>query len=209
MSTTDPKPPGTFEDCTSVASNTRLRWLILTTGPLPAGSAMNLAQGEHLVLQFHYINTKDNAVRINTVVRFHTVPAASVHTWVATTVANDLTVDVTPGVSYHTYDCKLSAPRQLTGMFGHMHEYGATIAIDIGPDVDHLTRMVTIDPWLPAYYNDPPWRDISPAMELPQGSIIRTSCSWHNDTGAALTYPTEMCLTFTWLAGAKDAATCD
>jgi hypothetical protein len=44
MTTSDPKPPGTLEDCSTPEANAKLRWMLLTTRPIPYGSAMSIPQ---------------------------------------------------------------------------------------------------------------------------------------------------------------------
>ncbi len=205
-----PKAPGTFEDCTSPQSNADLRWFALTTGFLPTGTAMEVLEEQVLVVQFHYINESDFPILVRDLLRMHVVDPATVTRWSATMVASNVNLDLPPGEDTLTWSCTLAEDRQLLELFGHMHQWGASMTIDIGPSADQLTRMYTVNPWMPDFKDEPPTTPyFDQPLDLPAGTVIRTSCTWMNTTDAVITFPSEMCFTFAYLGGSQTPLQCN
>lgn len=206
--TTDPKPPGTIEECTSPESNAPLQWMVITAALAP-GQAIHLPAGFRYVLQYHYINAGEQPIRVRDVARLHKVEPAEVTMWVGSVVAQSFAIDIPPG-DEHTlvWDCVLPTDRDLLFMFGHMHEWGKHYKIEAGPTGDALRTLWDMD-WKPE------WRDGAPSLEyqhrplrLPAGTIIRSTCTHHNTTSAPLTFPVEMCMTFSYMGGSKETLQC-
>jgi hypothetical protein len=90
-----------------------------------------------------------------------------------------------------------------------MHDMGQRFTVDVGPSVDALTNIYTVDPWqaqfrdnppLNAYYNQP--------IHLPKGTVIRTTCEWQNTGDTTLQFPQEMCTTFSYSGGPQQSFQC-
>jgi hypothetical protein len=90
-----------------------------------------------------------------------------------------------------------------------MHEEGSKFLVLIGPDVDNLSPIYTVDPWLSEFRDAPPIEIFSDEpIPLAQGTIVRTVCEWDNGRDETLGFPGEMCSTFSYIAGAQDPLTC-
>lgn len=201
--TTDPKPAGTVEDCTSAEANAKLTWYVFNT-TFPAGLAVAMPPGQHYVLQYHYINASDNPILVNAVGRAHHVDPATITTWTSTMMTSDLTVSLPIGQTQSTWDCALPSDRDLLVLFGHMHEYGTEIDIGLGSSADAVQTMYSISPWSSAFRDNPPANDYFDApIHLAAGSILRTTCTWLNTTNEPIVYPNEMCMTFAYVANAS------
>lgn len=161
---------------------------------IPDNMAAKIDDGQRYVLQSHFVNTSDQPVRLQDVALIRTVPEDSVETWVAPIVTNtDLFSIPAQSEETHTFDCTFGSDYYLTGLLGHMHEWGSAISIEMISG-DTSNTLFEIAEW------DPTYRDISPVnnfeagtMLIPAGTTIRTSCTWYNDTDTDLIFPSEMC----------------
>ena len=206
--TTAPKPHGTIEDCTSAEANRPLQWFVVTIG-LPAGKAIRIPTGMHYVLQFHYINIGDDPMRVRDVGRIHLVDPATVTTWVSTLTAQSFALQLPPGASRKQWQCTLPADRELLAVFGHMHEQGARYELAIGVNPDTLSALHVVEPWTPALRDAPPLATFYAApVPLAAGTILRTTCDWHNTLDRVIEYPEEMCLTFAYVGGSDELIQC-
>ncbi len=206
MTTSVPRPAGTIEDCTSAESNAPLRWFVLITQSLPAGYAVDVPAGQQLVVQFHYINALDTPILVRDVARFHLVDPTTVATWVATMVSSYLDFSIPPGVPTSvTWDCALDEDRQLLELFGHMHELGLRMEIDIDGGAQYIA-----DPWQSGFRDTPPATTFFGApISLAAGTMFHSTCAWLNGGTNTVVYPSEMCLTFAYLGGSKTPAQCN
>jgi hypothetical protein len=102
-----------------------------------------------------------------------------------------------------TRDCTVEVPPQLAGktLFAampHMHKLGTAMSTVLeragSPDVD----LGTVASWS---FDTQPWLAIDPAGETRAGDVIRTKCTWTNDTGVPVGFgektADEMCYSFT------------
>lgn len=202
FTTTDPKPPGTVEDCTSSEQNAKLQWFVLTFEGLPEHHAIRIPHGMHYVLQFHYINYQDTPIRVRDVARLEKVDPASVTTWVSTLISTKIDLQIPPGPSKKSWDCVLDQDRDLLIACGHMHDLGKRFTIEVGPDADHLTNIYTVDPWQGQFRDNPPVNKYYEApLRLPAGTIIRTTCEWMNTGVTTAGFPEEMCTSFAYATG--------
>jgi hypothetical protein len=207
--TTDPKPAGTLEDCTSPAANAKLQWFVLTFNALPAGHAIHIPLGMHYVLQFHYINSSDNPILVRDVARLERVDMAKVTTWVSTLISTDIDLALPPGPTKISWDCKVDQDRDLLVLCGHMHDMGQRFSVDIGPSADALTNIYTVDQWQAQFRDNPPSNSYyDHPIHLAAGSVIRTTCEWQNTRDTTLMFPDEMCTTFAYTAGTQQSFQC-
>lgn len=207
--TTDPKPAGTLEDCTSPEANAKLQWFVLTFSPFPAGLAIHVPLGMHYVMQFHYINATDNPILVRDVARLERVDMASVTTWVSTLISTNIDLTLPPGPTKISWDCQVDQDRDLLALCGHMHDMGQRFTVEIGPSVDALTNIYTVDPWQAQFRDNPPLNGYyDHPIHLSAGSVIRTTCEWQNTRDATLLFPQEMCTTFAYSGGPQQPFQC-
>lgn len=209
LTSLEPKPAGTREDCTSPESMAKYRAFVFPTGDLPDGFGINIAANTVYVLQMHYVNTGEVPILVRDVARMHKIAAADVQTWVATMTTNDLQVKAMPGESSDTWQCTLADDLDLLLLGGHMHEMGSKIAVDIGPSASELQNLYLVDPWKPEYRDGPPITlYLTAPHHLTAGSVIRTTCTWQNTSQAEVDFPAEMCSAFGYLAGTQQGFHC-
>jgi hypothetical protein len=166
----------------------------IATADLPDGMAIALDAGTRLVIQTHYLNTSPSPILARDAVNFEILPEDDVVTWAAPWGHGITDMPLPPGeATTHTFSCTWPQDVHLLYVFGHMHEHGTAFSLD------HISsggteRLYDVPEWDPLYRDTPPlltW-DL-PGYPVATGDTFVTSCSWFNDTDAALDYPHEMC----------------
>jgi hypothetical protein len=212
LSTAAPRPSGTTYDCTDIRTMKDFDPFAFPAGEeLPAGYGSFLQKGKALVMQLHYLNTSTTPIRVRDVIRLKKMPIADVSTWTSIYVAAHTDIAVPPHAKGHTetFDCTVPKDVDILVLGGHMHEHGKALTIEAGPNVNSLTKLYGIDAWKPEYRDDPPMNlYMKNPMRLTKGTVVRTSCTWDNDTDRLLDFPSEMCVTFGFAAGTKDPVVC-
>ena len=214
MTSSDPRPAGTFEDCTSAEANAPLRWFILPTstldGGMPAGTAMWVPADKPMLVQFHIVNSTDYALLVRDAIRIHKVDPTSIATWAATIAIGNLAVNIpADGPGELSWACTLPEDRKIVEMFGHMHDIGTKFAVDIGPSAAQLARLYTVDTWEATDRDTPPIASFYDApIDVPAGTVVRTTCDWLNPAPTPVIFPEEMCITFAYLTGSQTPEQC-
>jgi hypothetical protein len=209
LTTIEPQPDGTREDCSAQEDMWKFRAYVLPIDDLPAGTGIHIPDGTQFVLQMHYVNTGEQPILVRDVARLRKIDPAAVTTWVATMTTNDLTVDLPPGESSKTWDCVLGEDLELLLVGGHMHEMGTKFTVEIGPDVDSLENLYLVDPWRAEYRDSPPITlYLTSPRHLVAGTVIRTTCTWMNPEATNIEFPAEMCSAFGYLAGSQTPFHC-
>jgi hypothetical protein len=177
---------------------------------LPAGMAVELEADQRYVLQSHYINYGEDAIRVRDLAVLSTVTTDAVVTWAAPLVLSRQDFSLPPGeASTTSFECALDQEWTLHSLFGHMHEWGSAFAVE-RYEGDVPTPFYAVDEWDPAYRDQPvvsAWED--GAMVLPAGTRLRTTCDWFNDTEAALVFPHEMCVAIGLVYPQKGTVICN
>jgi hypothetical protein len=211
LSTNEPQPPGTVEDCTDATSLAKYKALLIPVSDTPPASAFWLEKGTPVVLQSHYVNASDEPILIRDLVRARIVPESSVETWLApfTTTALDFEIPVSDEIAELTFDCELERDVDLLYVGGHMHEWGVSYEVQLGASAEELETIYDVSTWIPDFRDVPPIEIYTDnPLEIREGSVIRTTCRWLNPMGDTLIFPEEMCASFGILAGSKEAYDC-
>ncbi len=205
--TNDPKPDGTFEDCTTVETNRALQWWV-PVNRLAPGRAVFMPAGLQYVIQFHNINASDEPIVVRDVGRLHLTDPANVTMWVAPVVAQVFDLDIPPS-SEHTvvWDCQIPTDRDMLYLLGHMHEWGKRYTIEIKPPNGSWTTYWDT-PWKSEWRDDGPSTHYAEPLRIPAGSVIRSTCTHLNTTDSPLRYPDEMCMTFAFMGGSREPLQC-
>jgi hypothetical protein len=211
LSTTDPKPHGTLEDCSDPKDMSKYRSLILPETPLPENHAVQIKSGTHFVLQFHYVNASPKPILVRDVARLRLMDTAQVQTWVTTVTTNSLRLEVPARAeASEEYDCTLTEDVDLLVVGGHMHEQGTVMEIFVGPSADALESIYYVDPWKPEYRDAPPVTLLfDNPVHLTAGSVIRTRCQWNSQLDEDTPFPHEMCSCFGYIAGTQTPLHCE
>jgi hypothetical protein len=209
MTSSEPKPEGTLEDCTDAVENGKLLWFVLAFEPLPAGYAIDIPDGTPYLMQFHYINTTDEPMLVRDVARLLRADPATVTSWVSTLITTDLAFQLPPGKSTRSWDCTLAEPHRLMIVSGHMHELGTRFTLGLSNGGDPMQTVYQVDPWMDSFRDTAPTTVYYGApLELRAGSVLRTTCDWTNTGDQAVGYPVEMCILFAYVAGTKRQLQC-
>jgi hypothetical protein len=208
LTTVEPEPAGTFEDCSAQEDMWKFRSFVLPI-ELPAGYGIRVPQGLQYVMQIHYVNAGEAPILVRDVARLRRIAIPDVQTWVATLTTNSLRVALPAGPTTEQFDCVLEQDLDLLLLGGHMHELGARFTIEVGPSLQELERLYLVDPWRPVYRDAPPVELMfgSP-RRITAGTIVRTTCEWMNTGTTQVDFPAEMCASFGYLAGTDQPFHC-
>jgi hypothetical protein len=211
LTTLEPEPPGTFEDCTDAEDMSKFRAFILPDIPLPDGHGILVPEGLQYVLQFHYVNASDRPILVRDVARLRVVDVEDVEVWTTTLTTNSLAIDIPAALpGSETFDCEITEAVDLLLVGGHLHEQGSKFEILVGPDTDSLESVYLVDPWRPEYRDAPPVTLMfTDPMRLEPGTIVRTDCHWQNNHQRGVSFPEEMCSTFGYVAGTAIPVHCE
>ncbi len=210
VTTKEPKPDGTVEDCTEQKDMYKYGAFLIPVDELPAGHGIELPQGMKIVLQSHYVNYGDQAIRTRDAVRIRTMPTADVKTWVSSLATNSTDFSVpAKTVGSEIFDCTIDEDFELLLFGGHMHEDGKSFEGLIGADAASLKSLQRVDEWKEEYRDSPPvMLALKAPVPLKKGTVIRTICEWNNKAEHALAFPEEMCASFGYIAGTKKPYDC-
>jgi hypothetical protein len=210
LTTIEPQPAGTLEDCSSQEDMWKFRSFVLPGNELPPGHGIRIPDGMQYVMQIHYVNVGRTPILVRDVARLARIDLEAVETWVTTLTTNSLRLELPVGQSVETFDCNLAEDVDLLLLGGHMHETGLRFEIEVGPSVDALESMYLVDPWEPSYRDAPPVTlFFTQPRRLAAGTIVRTTCEWDNTTDDTLVFPAEMCASFGYLAGTSTPFHCE
>jgi hypothetical protein len=196
------RDPGTVFDCTDLESMVSLEPLVLPdpteeTRLLPEGYAVRLPAGSRIVIQSHYVNYTDEDIVTADVARFTFVPLADegTITEVSYLIANHGALVVDEGVTTKTIGCALPTDVNVLALLGHMHGLGKEISVTRTP-ASGVVEVLYDEPAWTVEFRDVPPLELFPAsapLILAAGDQLRVSCTYDNDTGAAVGFPEEMC----------------
>lgn len=207
---TEPKPSGTFEDCTEARDMSKLRIHIFPSQELPEGYGIELPEGAQYVIQSHYVNATDTPLLARDVMRVEKTDPASITTWVSVFGSVSLNATAQPGESAVSYDCEVPEDAELLMVGGHMHEHGSRYEISMGTEEEGFETVYLVDPWRPEFRDAPPVEQLySSPLPLPAGTIVRSTCEWRNTLSRPLEFPEEMCANFMYLAGVRESHFCE
>lgn len=199
-------PDGTIVDCTDPGALMTSFDPLITPEPLaqgetaitlPDGFAVKLRQGQRTIVQAHYINTLTTPVRVRDVITVRYRPESEVTTWAAAFALNSDSLRLAPQRQTTTsFDCDFDDDLNVLYLTGHMHGLGQSFDFSAGSEAATLQSVVAMDEWRLEYRDNPPISRFAPGdLSFPAGSLLRTTCTWFNDTDAEVTFPEEMCTT--------------
>ncbi|MCH9684649.1 MAG: hypothetical protein K0V04_24655 [Deltaproteobacteria bacterium] len=211
VSTVDPLPPGSIEDCSDNQTAAKFSALLIPVPGQPEGTAFMVEGGTPVVVQSHYVNASDEPMLVRDAVRARRLPIDEVTEWISTfSTTNILGLEIPGDGSEATlsYDCELDRDARILYVTGHMHEMGTKFKLEVGPSVDELEPIYTVDEWIPEFRDLPPVEIYGEPLVLQSGTILRTSCSWDNSTGETVHYPEEMCVSVGVMVGTRELYEC-
>jgi hypothetical protein len=199
-----PVAAGDVFDCTSLASLTGFRPLILPDPPegqlVPEGFHVRLPAGSHIVIQSHYINYESSPIRVRDGALFEFAPDGPSSVEVGYLIMNDASVNLAPrSPTTSQFDCVPpgTTPLNVLAIFGHMHEYGTSFSVE-HTRAGTTSTIYETPVWDPSFRDEPPITRFDPSgapMMLMPGDSLRMNCAWENMTADEIHFPSEMCTT--------------
>lgn len=173
---------------------------------MPEGMAVKLDAGQRWVMQAHYLNTGTESIRVRDVAVLEYLPPEDVTTWAAPFVLNNDAFSIPAGSDAYTesFDCKFGGEQADNDdipdegwyalyLNSHMHEWGKAFQLTRTRG-DAVDTVIDIAKWDPYFRDAPPTNIYAPdTFDIAPGDSFRTSCTWFNDTEAAIEFPHEMC----------------
>jgi hypothetical protein len=175
-------------------------WLGSAVVFAPSGTALRLRKGQGLLLNLHYINTKETNMEGTAYFDIKMVPAKdNPGTRLASIfAANNTDIDVAPHAQgSSSVDCPVQAPMDVVMASNHMHEWGQSATTSIVRAGSGEVEVLRHDPtWASDSQLNPPFQrwTVEAPFRVNPGDKIRTACSWDNTSDAALKFPREMCI---------------
>jgi hypothetical protein len=164
---------------------------------IPPGVAFRIPKGTQVYLQTHWINASTKTIEGQAVINLDVLPVDPSRTVAAEFVTIKIDgLNVVPGWSTLSTECKIASPLQLYMLGGHQHEHGAHVSIDkvVG---SQATRIYDQD-WQSQFTFDTPFVSFGTQQPLKfaEGDVMRVTCSWNNNTPQMIGFPDEMCVGF-------------
>lgn len=209
LESSEAQPDGTVQDCTDLSTMSKYKPFVYPGNPLPAGDAVKVPANFQFVVQFHYVNSGSKDLLVRDVARLHKVDPSTVTTWVNTLAASLMSLSLPAGqTTTSAFDCTIPSAAQLLLIGGHMHGLGTKITVDRVQGADS-TNIYSVDPWEAAFRDDSPVSlFFTNPFPLSAGDVLHVSCSWNNTSTSTVTFPSEMCAAFGYIAGANQDVTC-
>ena len=211
--------PGTIRDCGESGMSEMMVVLTPVTAPefaaayveFPEGAALKVPSGTQLIAQAHYINTGLAPLRFRDTVHLSVMDPADVQRTVFVYGNGDVDFSLPPGADV-TEGIECDIPFDMSPMIAvpHMHYNGTSFYADVGRD-GAFTPVIDVPVWEDVMRDTPPVTNFmnmpeGEAMVYRRGDVLRTFCSWRNETSNVLEYPYEMCATFGYFFSDDPAA---
>jgi hypothetical protein len=167
---------------------------------LPPGLGLKIPQGAQIVLQSHYINTTGAPEQVDDQIALKRVDPASIVAYAAPFVVDNDQWTIPANQSFSsTWDCTVPRDLTLAMMIGHEHTNGKHFTLkQLGTGSNGGATVLYDTDWQPYFMSHPPVRlfDLSAPLVLSSAHQLEITCDWQNDTSSAMTFPTEMCISF-------------
>ena len=207
-------PDGTEVDCASAQSMESFRPLLTGLSKsgfeLPAGYAVRVPANATLVWQSHYVNATTSAIQTKDKIEVFFTPASPNLVQVQAYMVNRLGFDLAPhAISSDGQDCVVPQDLNVFAIFGHMHEWGKAVKIELGAP-NALQPVYDVENWNTGFRDKPPMEQFpfDAPMQIHQGEHVKLTCTWDNTLDTDLTFPQEMCAGGLWVFPASDPIIC-
>jgi hypothetical protein len=162
----------------------------------PDGVALRLKKGVGVQINMHFINTGKEPINGDGVIDLKLVPPDPSKP-VAALFANNVTDLTIPpgGLTTASVDCHVESDIQFAMVGNHMHEHGVSATTEIVHTDGSVMDLHTDETWPADAVGNPTFTHYplaTPAV-VHAGEVVRTSCTYKNETANTLTFPTEMC----------------
>ena len=167
-------------------------WLSL----LP-GYAFRIEEDQKIKLDVHFVYPTEDALLANAAVNLELIPEEEVEVWVGGFELDKGGFELPPGErATASFDCPMPAGSSILSLGGHMHSSGEEFRVEWVRG-EEVTPLYEVSDWLPEYRFASPRSQFFPGqVQMEEGDVLRTTCTWMNETNEALAFPDEMCTTF-------------
>ena len=137
-------------------------------------------QHQGLKIQIHYFNASDAAVTVSAQIVLHLAEPGTIteHAGVVIFANEHFTIPATPTQTTISHTCTVPANMNVLVATGHMHHHGVDLTASLNG-----AQLYETTTW-----SEPPQKVFDPPMALAQGDQLTWSCTFDNDTGAAIGY---------------------
>jgi hypothetical protein len=175
---------------------------------LPPNVVSEVPAGAQLVINHHWINTGEEAIEAQA--EMITIPPESDEGLIIARAMAIIAIgfDIPAGeVGEASTECVFEADAQLLSMIGHQHQWGTHVRADHMSDAE---EVIFDHDYTPDMISQPITTDfpLDAPLTFAAGDAVRMTCTWHNTSDAALTFPREMCVLFGWQIGADKDTRC-
>jgi hypothetical protein len=163
---------------------------------LPSGVGMKLHGGDHLIFDYHYYNTSQEAVHTGHKMNFHTVDASQIQHIGHSMAFVNFTIDTPPGAKKQFQgECRFSDDVMVGSLIRHTHQWGRDFtAWFAGGPSD--TQPI----WTSKGYEDATEYAFPKPVLMKKDTGFRFECDYENTTDRALKFglkaTDEMCILF-------------
>src|SRR5262245_13342502 len=151
---------------------------------MPANYAFRWRKGEGLYLQTHYVNVTESPTRVQSYVDAKLREPSEDHVVLSLFSHGTLKNRVAPASETNlSLECAIKKDLPLVMFTNHLHEYGTKIRTELVLP-DGSKSVIKDDPvWNIEWTNSANYKHVfdAPVM-LPEGSTLRTHCTWKNTT---------------------------
>lgn len=161
----------------------------------PDGLVLKIPTGSAIYTQSHYVNTTDEVLIAQDVLNLELIDAEDVQDILGSYANVDLTFSLPPNQqTTRVIECVPPHEMNVPWMFPHMHDWGLEYKLEVIRDGE--VRWMNEGAWDASLRDDFPLQVFEPPLELTPEDLIRTTCTWNNDTNEVIRFPSEMCATF-------------
>jgi hypothetical protein len=164
----------------------------------PGDLAAQIPAGAQIVVNHHYLNAGGTTVaQAQSATNIYLADPNQPHTPSNLLIAQDDTMTIPPGASTVTVDCTIDQQYTVWAELPHMHNLGQHIRITQTPAASGTPQTLFDMDWDSSLTFDPSivkQFPLSTPAILQPGDKIHIACDYMNNTGANVTFGTEMCL---------------
>ncbi|HVU06083.1 MAG TPA: hypothetical protein VHE30_30240 [Polyangiaceae bacterium] len=170
---------------------------------LPKNFGVKVPAGSQLVINHHWINTTDEAVKGQAMMLARPLPDGG-----DTVLAGNFpmlglgwTIPAQGQLSYST-ECTYAEDVSYVLALGHMHEYGQHVNIDVEHAAGGSESLIDLA-WSPDSGTTAGGRifTLEDPYVIHKGDTVKLTCNWANNTAEDIGFPREMCIFFGYTVG--------
>jgi hypothetical protein len=179
---------------------------------VPEGAAVKIPAGKQIVVQSHYINTTSAAEKVDDSVSIQIVDAKDVKMFLNFFAMVDASFSIPPQSQYKSVTtCDVKQDLNTVILLGHMHERGQHYSLERVDTNGNSLEMIYDQVWKPEYLSHPPMKvsTLEDPYVIKAGTRLRQTCEWNNQTPDTVTFPTEMCVSFSFYFPDNGFIECD